>query len=244
MNWSPTLQTVLANEQVIDGRDERTGQPVIQKMMTQWFFRYTRYADEMLDFSRIDWPEPIRIMQTNWIGRSEGAQVTFHSEAGDPIEVYTTRPDTLWGSTFMVLAPEHSLVPKLTTAVQRSAVEAYIERAVNTTEIERIAETGRTQRRLHRAYAINPVNGERVPIWIADYVLLTYGSGAIMAVPAHDERDFGFARQFDLTVRAVIQPEGETLDGATMGSDLGRPRRHGQQRPLRRPGLGQQPRPP
>ena len=216
VNWSPTLQTVLANEQVIDGRDERTGQPVIQKMMTQWFFRYTRFADEMLDFSRIDWPEPIRIMQTNWIGRSEGAQVTFRSEAGDPIEVYTTRPDTLWGSTFMVLAPEHNLVPKLTTGVQRSAVEAYIERAVNTTEIERIAETDERSGVFTGAYAINPVNGERVPIWIADYVLLTYGSGAIMAVPGHDERDFGFARQFDLPVRAVIQPEGETLDGATM----------------------------
>ncbi len=216
VNWSPTLNTVLANEQVIDGLDERTGQPVIQKMMTQWFFRYTRYADEMLDFSRIDWPEPIRIMQSNWIGRSEGAQVTFHSEAGDPIEIYTTRPDTLWGSTFMVLAPEHNLVAKLTTEAQRPAIEAYIERAVNTTEIERMDETGERSGVFTGAYAINPVNGERVPIWIADYVLLTYGSGAIMAVPAHDGRDFEFARQFGLTVQVVIQPEGETLDGATM----------------------------
>jgi leucyl-tRNA synthetase len=110
VNWSPTLQTVLANEQVIDGKDERTGQPVIQKLMTQWFFRYTKYADEMLDFSQIDWPDPIRIMQTNWIGRSEGARVVFQTESGDPIEIYTTRPDTLWGATFMVLAPEHALV--------------------------------------------------------------------------------------------------------------------------------------
>ena len=116
VNWSPTLQTVLANEQVIDGKDERTGQPVIQKMMTQWFFRYTAYADEMLDFSHIDWPEPIKIMQTNWIGRSEGAHVTFKTEQGDPIKIYTTRPDTLWGATFMVLAPEHALVEKITHA--------------------------------------------------------------------------------------------------------------------------------
>ena len=208
VNWSPTLQTVLANEQVIDGRDERTGQPVIQKMMTQWFFRYTRYADEMLDFSRIDWPEPIRIMQTNWIGRSEGARVTFHSEAGDPIPVYTTRPDTLWGSTFMVLAPEHDLVAKMTTEAQRDAVEAYVERAAASTEIERSSGTRERTGVFSGSFAINPVNGEQVPVWVSDYVLLTYGSGAIMAVPGHDQRDFEFARQFDLPVRRVILQEG------------------------------------
>jgi leucyl-tRNA synthetase len=131
VNWSPTLQTVLANEQVIDGKDERTGQPVIQKMMTQWFFRYTAYADEMLDFGKIDWPEPIKIMQTNWIGRSEGANVVFKTETDDEIEVYTTRPDTLWGATFMVLAPEHPLVEKLTTDDQRAEVEAYVEAAAS-----------------------------------------------------------------------------------------------------------------
>ncbi|MCB9455838.1 MAG: leucine--tRNA ligase [Anaerolineaceae bacterium] len=216
VNWSPTLQTVLANEQVIDGKDERTGQPVIQKLMTQWFFRYTRYADEMLDFSHIDWPEPIKIMQTNWIGRSEGARVVFKTEAGDPIEIYTTRPDTLWGATFMVLAPEHDLVAKVTTAAQKAAIEAYIEQAASATEIERTAE-GRDKTGVFTGgYAINPVNGERIPIWIADYVMITYGTGAIMAVPAHDERDFAFARKFGLEIRPVIQPEGMTFDGATM----------------------------
>ncbi len=216
VNWSPTLQTVLANEQVIDGKDERTGQPVIQKLMTQWFFRYTRYADEMLNFEHIDWPEPIRIMQTNWIGKSEGARVIFKTEQGDPIEIYTTRPDTLWGATFMVLAPEHPLVEKITTQEQRKAVQQYKEQAAHETEIERTAEGREKTGVFTGGYAINPVNNERIPIWIADYVLLTYGTGAIMAVPAHDERDFAFARKFNLPVRVVIQPEGETLNGDTM----------------------------
>ncbi len=216
VNWSPTLQTVLANEQVIDGKDERTGQPVIQKMMTQWFFRYTRYADEMLDFSQLDWPEPIRIMQTNWIGKSEGARVFFHTERGDAIEVYTTRPDTLWGATFMVLSPEHGLVKKITTDAQRAAVEAYVAQAARFTEIERTAEGREKTGVFTGAYAINPVNEERIPIWIADYVMINYGTGAIMAVPAHDERDFAFARKFGLKVRVVIQPEGQSLDGDTM----------------------------
>jgi len=230
VNWSPTLQTVLANEQVIDGRDERTGQPVIQKMMTQWFFRYTRYADELLDFSRIDWPEPVKIMQTNWIGRSEGARVFFpiaapdssHPEGegagvgADVIEIYTTRPDTLWGATFMVLAPEHPLVDKLTSPEQRPTVEAYRQQAARFTEIERTSEAREKTGVFTGGYAINPVNGERIPVWIADYVMITYGTGAIMAVPAHDQRDFEFARKFGLEVRVVIQPEGAALDGATM----------------------------
>ncbi len=208
VNWSPTLQTVLANEQVIDGKDERVGQPVIQKMMTQWFFRYIAYADEMLDFSHIDWPEPIKIMQTNWIGRSEGAHVTFHTQQGDPIEVYTTRPDTLWGATFMVLAPEHKLVEKLTTDAQREAVEAYVEAAARATEIERTAENREKTGVFIGAYAINPVNDERIPIWIADYVMITYGSGAIMAVPYGDQRDFEFARKFGLKIIPVVKPDG------------------------------------
>jgi leucyl-tRNA synthetase len=216
VNWSPTLQTVLANEQVIDGKDERTGQPVIQKLMTQWFFRYTRYADEMLDFSTIDWPDPIKTMQTNWIGRSEGAHVTFKTESGDEIEVYTTRPDTLWGATFMVLAPEHPLVAKITTPEQQEAMEAYQAAAARKTEIERSAEDREKTGVFTGGYAINPVNEERIPIWIADYVMISYGSGAIMAVPAHDERDFAFARKFGLKVRAVISPEGTMLDGDTM----------------------------
>jgi leucyl-tRNA synthetase len=232
VNWSPTLQTVLANEQVIDGKDERTGQPVIQKMMTQWFFRYTAYADEMLDFDKLDWPDPIRIMQTNWIGRSEGAHVRFKvaddspRPAGegsgvrvdDEINVYTTRPDTLWGATFMVLAPEHPLVAKITTDAQRAEVEAYVAQAARSTEIERGAENREKTGVFTGAYAINPVNGARIPVWIADYVMITYGSGAIMAVPYGDQRDFEFARKFGLPIVAVVRPEGADAipDPATM----------------------------
>jgi leucyl-tRNA synthetase len=216
VNWSPTLQTVLANEQVIDGKDERTGQPVIQKMMTQWFFRYTRYTDELLDFSHVDWPDPVKIMQTNWIGRSEGARVTFQTEGGEPFEIFTTRPDTLWGATFMVFAPEHPLVDTVTSEAQRAAVEAYKAATARATEIDRLSEDREKTGVFTGGYAINPVNNERVPIWIADYVLINYGTGAIMAVPAHDQRDFEFARRFGLEVRVVIQPEGEALDGATL----------------------------
>ncbi|MDH3606452.1 MAG: leucine--tRNA ligase [Acidimicrobiia bacterium] len=209
VNWSDTLQTVLANEQVIDGKDERTGQPVVQRMMEQWFFSMTKYADELLDYSKLDWPDPIRIMQENWIGRSEGATVTFVTEGGDEIEVFTTRPDTLWGATFMVLAPEHSLVDSLTSPEQADAVSAYREQAMRQTEIERMeAERDKTGV-FTGGYAINPVNQERIPVWIADYVLLTYGSGAIMAVPAHDQRDFEFARHFELPIVPVIHPEGQ-----------------------------------
>src|SRR5690606_11892137 len=166
VNWSDALQTVLANEQVIDGKDERLGQPVVQKLMTQWFFRYTHYAEELLNFDKLDWPEPIRIMQTNWIGRSEGAKVTFHTEQGDPIEIFTTRPDTLWGATFMVLAPEHPLVKKITTDAQREEVEAYVESTARATEIERTAEHREKTGVFTDAYAINPVNNERILIWI------------------------------------------------------------------------------
>lgn len=218
VNWSPTLQTVLANEQVIDGKDERTGQPVVQKLMTQWFFRITKYADELLNFDQLDWPEPIKIMQQNWIGRSEGAKVTFHTEAGDPFQIFTTRPDTLWGATFMVLAPEHPLVDKVTTPEQSEAVEAYRATTARATEIERLAEDREKTGIFTGGYAINPVNQARIPIWIADYVMISYGTGAIMAVPAHDQRDFEFARKFGLEVRVVIQSEGEPVDGATMES--------------------------
>jgi len=208
VNWSPTLQTVLANEQVIDGKDERTGQPVVQRLMEQWFFAITRYAEELLDFEGIDWPEPIKTMQTNWIGRSEGAEVTFTTEAGDDIVVFTTRPDTLWGATFMVLAPEHPLVDSLTSPERRAEVDAYREQAARHTELERM-ETERDKTGVFTGgHAVNPVNGARIPVWIADYVLLSYGTGAIMAVPAHDERDFAFARRFGLDIVPVIQPEG------------------------------------
>jgi leucyl-tRNA synthetase len=219
VDWCPNCNTTLAREQVIgDNRVcERCKTPVIKKNLDQWFFRITRYADELLDFSTIDWPETVKILQTNWIGRSEGATVTFRTEAGDPIEVFTTRPDTLWGATFMVLAPEHPLVERLTTAEQHAAVHEYIHQAARQSDIEREAldkdKTGVST----GGYAINPVNDERVPVWIADYVLMTYGTGAIMAVPAHDQRDFEFARKFDLEIRPVILPEGyEVLEAEAM----------------------------
>ncbi len=221
VNWSPTLQTVLANEQVIDGKDERTGQPVIQKLMTQWFFRYTRYADELLDFSKIDWPEPVRIMQTNWIGRSEGARVIFKARPnGQPIEVYTTRPDTLWGATFMVLAPEHELVDVLTTPEQRSAVEAYRAAAARETEIERTSESKEKSGVFTGGYATNPVTGKPIPVWIADYVLISYGTGAIMAVPSGDQRDFDFARKYGLPIVPVVQPADWPADKPLTGDTM------------------------
>lgn len=219
VNWSESMQTVLANEQVIDGKDERTGQPVVHKMMEQWFFAITKYADELLSFAGMDWPNPIKIMQTNWIGRSEGARATFYTAVGEhSIEIYTTRPDTLWGATFMVLAPEHELVDIITTSEQRAAVEHYIDEIAAETEVERMMEHREKTGVFTGAYAINPVNDERIPIWIADYVMVTYGTGAIMAVPAHDQRDFEFARAYDLPIRVVIQPEDmdEPLTSAAM----------------------------
>lgn len=217
VNWSPTLQTVLANEQVIDGKDERTGQPVIQRRMSQWFYAITKYADELLSFAGIDWPDPIKAMQRNWIGRSEGAEVTFRTEVGEPITVFTTRPDTLWGATFMVLAPEHDLVDAVTTPGQESVVAEYRRAAAGRSELERMEADREKTGVPTGGYAVNPVNGERIPIWIADYVLMGYGTGAIMAVPAHDDRDFAFARAFDLPVVPVIQPEGEA---APIGDDM------------------------
>ncbi len=208
VNWSPTLETVLANEQVIDGRDERTGQPVVQRLMEQWFFAITRYADELLSFEGIDWPDPIRAMQTNWIGRSEGARVRFGTDVGSEIEVFTTRPDTLWGASFMVLAPEHPLVDALTTPEQAAEIEQYRLKAAARSELERMEEDREKTGVFTGGYAVNPVNNERIPVWIADYVLFSYGTGAIMAVPAHDSRDFSFARAFDLPIIPVIVPEG------------------------------------
>ncbi len=219
VDWCPKDNTTLAREQVIGEERvcERCHTPVIKKDLEQWFFRITKYADELLDFSSIDWPEPVRTAQTNWIGRSQGARVRFATERGDPIEVFTTRPDTLWGATFMVLAPEHPLVGRLTTAAQRPAVEGYIQQALRQSEIQREATDKEKTGIFTGGYAVNPVNEERIPVWIADYVLLTYGTGAIMAVPAHDQRDFEFARKFGLEVRPVIQPaDRAALDGKTM----------------------------
>jgi leucyl-tRNA synthetase len=210
VDFCPNCNTTLAREQVWgdDRHCERCETPVIKKNLDQWFFRTTQYADELLNFEVLDWPERVRALQTNWIGRSEGAAVTFQTEHGDPIEVFTTRPDTLWGATFMVLAPEHPLLKKITTDEQRAQVEAYTSEAVRQTDIQREATDKEKSGVFTGGYAINPVSGERIPIWTADYVLMTYGTGAIMAVPAHDERDFEFARKFGLEVRVVVQPEG------------------------------------
>jgi leucyl-tRNA synthetase len=219
VDWCPNCNTTLAREQVWgeDRHCERCDTPVIKKDLDQWFFRTTQYADELLDYSHLDWPERVRTLQENWIGRSEGAHVTFKAEQGDALVVFTTRPDTLWGATFMVLAPEHPLVEKITSAAQRPVVEAYVQQSVRQTDIQREATDKEKTGVFTGGYAINPVNQERIPVWIADYVLMTYGTGAIMAVPAHDQRDFEFARKFGLEVRVVIQPEGmPALDGATM----------------------------
>jgi leucyl-tRNA synthetase len=223
VDWCPKDQTTLAREQVVGNERvcERCGTPVIKKELEQWFFKITNYADELLDFSTIDWPERVRTLQTNWIGRSEGASVIFHTEHGDTMEVFTTRPDTLWGVTFMVLAPEHPLVAKVTTPDMQPAVEAYIQQAARQTDIDREATDKEKTGVFTGGYAINPVNGEKIPIWIADYVLMTYGTGAIMAVPAHDQRDFEFARKYGLEVRVVIQPaDVEPLDGASMPASV------------------------
>lgn len=218
VDFCPNCNTTLAREQVWgeDRHCERCETPVIKKDLDQWFFSITKYADELLDFSPIDWPERVQLLQTNWIGRSEGASVIFHTEQGDPMEIFTTRPDTLWGATFMVLAPEHPLVDKVTTDEYKQAVEEYKQQAARQTDIEREAADKEKSGVFTGGYAINPVNQARIPIWIADYVMMTYGTGAIMAVPAHDERDFEFARKFELEIIPVIQPGGEAFDGVTM----------------------------
>jgi len=210
VDWCPVCNTTLAREQVWgeDRHCERCKTPVIKKDLEQWYFRTTAYAEELLDFSEMDWPSQVVEMQTNWIGRSEGANVTFYSEQGDPIEVFTTRPDTLFGATFMVLAPEHPLVEKLTTPERKAEVEAYVAQAIRQTDIDRESTEKEKTGVFIGAYAINPVNDEKIPIWIADYVLMTYGTGAIMAVPAHDERDFKFATKYHLPIPVVIAPPG------------------------------------
>ncbi len=216
VNWDPVDKTVLANEEVRDGRGWRSGALVEKKELPQWFFRITAYADRLLaDLETIDWPEHIKLMQRNWIGRSEGAEVQFQTDAG-PLTIYTTRPDTLWGATFMVLSPEHPFVTKLTTPGQRKEVEAYVAEAKRKTEIQRETEGLEKTGVFIGAYAVNPVNDEQIPIWVADYVLMEYGSGAIMAVPAHDQRDFEFARRFKLPVRVVIQPVGKDASPAPL----------------------------
>ena len=221
VDFCPQCNTTLAREQVWgeDRHCERCGTQVIKKELAQWFWRITNYVDELLDFSQIDWPDRVVTMQTNWIGRSEGADVTFLSEEEDPIVVFTTRPDTLWGATFMVLAPEHPLVDKLTTEQYREEVEAYKLQASRQTEIERMSTEKEKSGVFIGACAVNPVNGDRIPIWIADYVMMTYGTGAIMAVPSHDERDFEFALKFGLPIIPVIdRPDGVVKSFAMQGT--------------------------
>jgi leucyl-tRNA synthetase len=224
VDWCPNDGT-LAREQVegTDRRCWRCGAEVEKRELDQWYLRVTRYADELLDFSQIQFPDPVRIMQTNWIGRSEGAEVVFetapspHHAGSEPLKVFTTRPDTLFGATFMVLAPEHPLVPALTAPERKAEVDAYVTRAGTETEIERLSTDREKSGIAIGADAINPVNGERIPIFVADYVLGGYGTGAIMAVPAHDERDFAFARKFGLPIRRVVGRPGEAagdLDSA------------------------------
>ncbi len=210
VDFCPTCNTTLAREQVWgeDRHCERCQTPVIKKELNQWFFKITDYAEELLDYTALNWPERVQIMQTNWIGRSEGAEVIFKTEIGNhALPVFTTRPDTLWGATFMVLAPEHPLVTVLTTDQQRAEVEAYITQATRQTDIDRLATDKEKTGVFTGAYAINPVNQARIPIWIADYVLMTYGTGAIMAVPCGDERDFAFATKYNLPIPVVVAPQ-------------------------------------
>ncbi|HTL89389.1 MAG TPA: leucine--tRNA ligase, partial [Leptolyngbya sp.] len=219
VNWDPIDQTVLANEQVdADGKSWRSGAKVERKLLRQWFLRITDYAEQLLvDLDKLKgWPDRVKLMQANWIGKSTGAQVTFKTEAGDDIVVFTTRPDTLWGASFMVLSPEHPLVEKLTTAAQSSAIAQYQSAAAAKSDLDRMAEGQEKTGVWTGSYAINPVNHQKVPIWIADYVLMDYGTGAIMAVPAHDPRDFEFAKKFDLPIEVVVQPLDQTLEGSTM----------------------------
>ncbi|MBO5667961.1 MAG: leucine--tRNA ligase [Lentisphaeria bacterium] len=207
VNWCPALGTVLANEEVINGRSERGDHPVERRPMKQWMLKITEYAERLLnDLDELDWPEGIKEMQRNWIGKSIGAEVIFQTTCGESVTVYTTRPDTLFGATYMVLAPEHPLVDKLTSAECRQAVEAYRDAAGKKSDLARAESTEKTGA-FTGAYAINPVNGDKIPIWIADYVLISYGTGAIMAVPAHDTRDFEFAQVFDLPVKCIIAPD-------------------------------------
>jgi leucyl-tRNA synthetase len=227
VNWCPALGTVLANEEVIDGKSERGGHPVERRPMRQWILKITAYGDRLLeDLEELDWPESLKEMQRNWIGRSEGAEVTFNIEGHDEtFTVFTTRPDTLFGATYAVLAPEHSFVNKITTAEQREAVEAYLNKVKMKSDLERTDLAKEKTGVFTGAYAINPVNGEKMPIWIADYVLVSYGTGAIMAVPAHDERDYEFAKQFDLPIKAVVaggnvEVEPYTGDGEHINSEF------------------------
>ncbi len=227
VNWCPALGTVLANEEVKDGKYVETGDPVEKRMMTQWMLRITQYAERLLeDLDELDWPEGIKAMQREWIGRSEGADAIFKvAESGEEFTIFTTRPDTLYGATYCVLAPEHPLVMRITTEEHRQEIKAYVDKALSKSAQERMQEEGKKTGVFTGAYAINPVNQERIPIWVADYVLYEYGYGAIMAVPAHDERDYDFAKTFNLPIVEVVQggdidKEAYTGDGILVNSPV------------------------
>ncbi|MFP7285506.1 leucine--tRNA ligase [Shouchella clausii] len=225
VNWCPALGTVLANEEIVDGVSERGGHPVERRPMKQWVLRITAYAERLLeDLEELEWPESLKDMQRNWIGKSEGAEVTFKINEHS-VNVFTTRPDTLFGATYMVLAPEHKLVSEITTDDQREAVEAYQKQVSLKSDIERTDLAKEKTGAFTGAYAINPVNGEKIPVWIADYVLISYGTGAVMAVPAHDERDFEFAHAFGLPIKEVVaggdvSKAAYTGDGEHVNSDF------------------------
>ncbi|EGA90705.1 leucyl-tRNA synthetase [Planococcus donghaensis MPA1U2] len=227
VNWCPALGTVLANEEVIDGKSERGGHPVERRPMRQWVLRITNYADRLLeDLDELDWPESLKDMQRNWIGKSEGAELEFQvANTEHSFRAFTTRPDTIFGATYAVLAPEHKLVAAITTAEQQQAVEQYIDDVKTKSDLERTDLAKDKSGVFTGAYAVNPASGEKMPVWIADYVLATYGTGAIMAVPAHDERDYEFAKQFDLPIVEVvsggnIEDEAYAGDGELINSDF------------------------
>ncbi|MGL5830759.1 MAG: leucine--tRNA ligase [Candidatus Altimarinota bacterium] len=229
VNWDPVDQTVLANEQVLpDGTAERSGAKVEQKLLKQWFFKISDYSQKLLDgLDNLDWPEKTKLMQRNWIGRSEGAQIRFEVEGGaDSITVFTTRPDTIFGATYLVVAPENPILEKIVTAEQREAVEQYRREVGSKSELQRTDLAKDKSGVFSGGYVINPANGKKLPIWIADYVLMTYGTGAIMAVPAHDERDFEFAKKFKLEILPVVEGEMDlektafTEDGKAINSEF------------------------
>ena len=223
VNWCPELGTVLSNEEVIDGKSERGGHPVVRRPMRQWVLKITEYADRLLeDLDQVDWPNGTLQMQKNWIGRSTGANVIFSIEGHDHnLEVYTTRPDTLFGATYMVLSPEHPLVPVITTSEQRKAVDTYVTEAARKSDLERTDLAKGKTGVFTGCSAINPVNGARIPVWVADYVLISYGTGAIMAVPAHDSRDLEFAQTFNLPVIEVVEnPEGDNIGFTGEGTSI------------------------
>lgn len=212
VNWCEATRTVLANEEVIDGKCERTGHPVVKKNLRQWVLKITAYADRLIeDLDLCEWPDSIKLLQRNWIGRSEGAEITFIEEStNSPVVVYTTRPDTLYGATYVVLAPGHPLVEKITQESQKASVEDYIVQTRSKNDMERTELNKNKTGVFTGAYAINPVNNHKIPIWIGDYVLETYGTGAVMAVPAHDERDFEFAKKYELPIVAVVSSDGKS----------------------------------